>query len=246
MCTVLIRVDPTAPWPVVLGAIRDEFVDRAWDPPGRHWTGPWATFVGGRDRTAGGTWLAVDPSPARPAVAALLNGPPIEPLPDGAVRPTRGTLALSALAGEPLPAGDDLVAYARFHLLLATRSVAELWTWDGEQLAHRSLTGGAHIIVNAGLDAEEDPLVTHFTPALAALGPPALDDGSWGGWPPLLSGGGVAGDDPRALVKAKEIEGRAYGTTSGALVALAANGRTRYAFTAEPGDLTSWEPVATD
>jgi hypothetical protein len=244
VCTVLVRIDPGAPWPLLLGAIRDEFVDRSWDPPARHWAGPWATFVGGRDQTAGGTWLAVDPSPARPAVAALLNGPPMEPLADGGARPTRGSLALQALTGDPLPHGDDLARYARFHLLVATVTGADLWSWDGEHLQHRVLTPGAHIVVNAGLDAADDPLVPHFAPALAALDPPDLDHGSWGGWPELLTGEHLAGDDPRALVVAKEIEGRAYGTTSGALVALAADGRTRYDFTATPADASSWRPVS--
>jgi len=74
MCTVLLRLTPDGRWPVLLGAIRDEFADRPWDAPGAHWRGPWSALVGGRDRTAGGTWLAVDPSSDRPAVAALLNG----------------------------------------------------------------------------------------------------------------------------------------------------------------------------
>src|SRR2546423_13950956 len=69
MCTVLLRCTPGAPVPVILGAVRDEFVDRAWDAPAAHWGG---RLLGGRDRTAGGTWLAVDPD--RPAVAAVLNG----------------------------------------------------------------------------------------------------------------------------------------------------------------------------
>ncbi len=209
MCTVLVRIEPGAPWPLLLGAIRDEFVARSWDPPARYWTGPWATFVGGRDQTAGGTWLAVDPSAARPAVAALLNGPPMEPLADGGARPTRGSLALRALAGDPLPQGDELARYARFHLLVATVTGADLWTWDGEHLQHRALTAGADIVVNVGLDAADDPLVPHFAPALAALDAPDLDHGSWGGWPELLTGEHLPGDDPRALVVAKQIQGRA-------------------------------------
>ena len=243
MCTVLLRADPTGPWPVVLGAIRDEFVQRAWDPPGRHWSGPWAGFVGGRDRTAGGTWLAVDPSPDRPAVAALLNGLRRDPPPEGEVRPTRGDLALRVLAGDGLPEGDELAPYDRFHLLLATALGQELWSWDGEALAHHLLEPGAHIVVNAGLDAEVDPLVPHFTPLLAALPVPDLDAGSWGGWPDLLTGDGLAGDDERALIVAKVIEERAYGSTSGALVALSADGRCRYAFTATPTAPGTWASV---
>jgi len=41
----------------------------------------------------------------------------------------------------------------------------------------------------------------------------------------------------------KEIEGHRYGSTSGALVALSADGRVRYDFTATPADPTSWQPI---
>ena len=50
--------------PILLGAVRDEFVERPWDPPARHWDGAWAELIGGRDQQAGGTWLAVDPRAA--------------------------------------------------------------------------------------------------------------------------------------------------------------------------------------
>jgi hypothetical protein len=242
MCTVLLRVDPSARWPLQLGAVRDEFVDRAWDPPARHWPDAWSRFVGGRDRTAGGTWLAVDPSPVRPAVAALLNGFRRDPLPDGLARPTRGVLALRALAGEGLPDADALEPYDRFHLLLATAHRQELWTWDGERLVHVELEGGAHIVVNAGLDALVDPLVPHFQPLLEALDPRDLGDDGWGSWPHLLTGDGLPGDDEAALLVRKEIEGRTYGSTSAALVAIGAGG-LRYGFTASPGEPSSWTTI---
>lgn len=243
---MLLRSDPSARWPLLVGAIRDEFIGRAWDGPDRHWPERWATFVGGRDRVAGGTWLAVDPSPDRPAVAALLNGRPRDkdlPPAERPLRPTRGDLALRVLTGEPLPRGSDLAPYDRFHLLLATAERQELWTWDAEALAHQVLAPGDHIVVNAGLDTDADPLVPHFAPLLAAVPDPDLDAGDWGGWTALLAGDGLAGDDERALVVRKEIEGRAYGSTSGALVAVAADGRVRYDFSAAPGDAGTWVPV---
>ncbi|MFD0584066.1 NRDE family protein [Dactylosporangium darangshiense] len=70
MCTVLLRFDPDATWPVLIAAVRDEYLARPWEPPAEHWPGRF----GGRDSTAGGTWLAVDP--ARPSATALLNGFP--------------------------------------------------------------------------------------------------------------------------------------------------------------------------
>jgi uncharacterized protein with NRDE domain len=230
MCTVLLRLDPGAQRPILLGAVRDEFVERAWDPPARHWPGGWSHLVGGRDQVAGGTWLAVD-ARAR-GVAAVLNAGRRED--DGAgPRPTRGTLALRVLADEGLP--EDLSRYDRFHLLRATLDVSELWSWDGDDLSHQVLPPGDHIIVNAGLDTHTDPLVPHFAPLLAAT----PSDPS--AWIDLLAGDGLDPDDDRALLVRKEVEGRRYGSTSASLVALSPD-EVRYEFTATPAQ-PAWFPV---
>ncbi|WP_201845503.1 NRDE family protein [Myceligenerans indicum] len=59
MCTVLLRLDPAADWPLLLAAVRDEVADRPWEPPGEYWPQEAPGLVGGRDLLAGGTWLAV-------------------------------------------------------------------------------------------------------------------------------------------------------------------------------------------
>jgi hypothetical protein len=166
-------------------------------------------------------------------VAALLNAGKREEPEDGEPRPTRGSLALRILQ-EGLP--DDVRRYDRFHLLRVTLETAELWSWDGDDLSHRVLTPGDHIIVNAGLDSLEDPLVPHFAPLLAAA-PDDLD-----AWRGLLAGDGLDPDDDRALVVRKEIEGHLYGTTSGSLISLSPR-EVRYEFTATPADPTSWYEV---
>ncbi len=246
MCTVLLRFAPGTNWPVLLGAIRDEFADRAWDPPGSHWSAPWAGLLGGRDRTAGGTWLAVDPSARRPAVAALLNGARRPTLARG-TRPTRGTLALDALvSGGPADA-HAVTDHDGFHLLLATLERIELWSWDGQTLEHRALPPGDHIIVNLGVDTHADPLVPHFEPLLAALPSPRLDPGSssweaWEPWTDLLRGDGLDPADPRALLVRKEIDGRTYRSTSATLVGLSAHG-VRYDFSREPTGPLGWREV---
>lgn len=247
MCTVLLRVDPGARWPVLVGAIRDEFADRPWDPPAAHWDGPWAGLLGGRDREAGGTWLAVDPAPDRPAVAALLNGVR-RPLPAGGARPTRGTLALEVLASGQVPSGAEIDGYDGFHLVLATLDGAQVWSWDGEALRHQRLPPGDHIVVNLGLDAHDDPLVPHFLPLLRAMPEllPGPGDGSsgaaWGPWIDLLGGDGLDPEDPRALLVRRVIDGRTYASTSAALVGLRAGG-VRYDFSADPLDEAAWHPV---
>jgi hypothetical protein len=239
VCTVLLRFAPGMPWPVLVGAIRDEFVDRAWDPPAEHW--PPSPAIGGRDRLAGGTWLAADRSGA--SVAALLNGP-ILPPPASGVRPSRGQLPLDAVAGKPLPA--DVSAYDGFHLLVATPLSVELHSWDGKALVSINVTPGDHVIVNDGLDAASDPLVPHFQPLLAATAVPPLDAestvDSWGDWVKLLNGDGLDPGDPRALVVRRELIGKTYGSTSATLVALGA-ARLRYDFNASPGSSSGWYPV---
>jgi len=246
MCTVLLRFDPGARWPVLLGAIRDEFADRPWDPPGRHWDGEWSHLLGGRDRTAGGTWLAVDPTAKRPAVAALLNGTR-RPPPEAGTRPTRGTLALEVLTSGRIPADNELADYDGFHLVLATLEGVEVWSWDGDALAHHQVPAGDHIIVNLGVDTDEDPLVPHFAPLLTKLADPLLTPRAstleaWEPWTDLLAGDGLDPADPRALIVRREIEGKTYGSTSATLVALSPEG-VRYDFNGEPTNLAAWFEV---
>jgi uncharacterized protein with NRDE domain len=168
VCTVLLRFAPGDPWPLRLGAVRDEFADRAWDPPAAHWGD---RLLGGRDRVAGGTWLAVDPD--RPAVAAVLNGPRL-PVPDDGVRPSRGGLPLAALRGGY--AHDD--RYDGYHLVLGTTTGVTVWSWDGDELVIRELPPGDHLIVNQGLGG---------TSLLSTV-----DD--WPSWRRVLAGNGLLVD----------------------------------------------------
>jgi hypothetical protein len=243
VCTLLLRFSPEAAWPVVAGAVRDEFVERAWDPPGRHWDGTRSCLVGGRDRAAGGTWLAVDPE--RRALAALLNGVRLPAPADGAVRPTRGTLALEALLSGG-PSEDDIRDHDGFHLVLATCGGVDVWSWDGEALVHRMLDPGDHILVNGGVD-KGAALIPHTAPLMAALPTPEPAPGvppeqAWGPWLDLMAGGGLPPDDERALIVRREVEGRTYGSTSATLVALALTA-VRYDFTADPTDPATWREV---
>src|SRR5690606_21438838 len=103
VCTVIVGFAPDADVPVMLAGVRDEFLARPWLPPGRHWPDR-PGLIGGLDRQAGGTWLAVDP--AAPRAAALLNGRGV--LARDEARRSRGELPLYAVtAGEP-PAEPDL------------------------------------------------------------------------------------------------------------------------------------------
>jgi Transport and Golgi organisation 2 len=247
MCTAIVSIEPGAP--LLLAGVRDELVDRAWEPPGRHWPDH-PGLIGGRDLLAGGTWLAVAPQARR--VACVLNGR--GRMAPGAARRTRGVLPLEAAEDGKLDR-SGLAEFDPFHLLSAEPGAAVLWSWDGESLTERALGAGLHIVVNSGLDdaagafaEHERARLGHFLPRLRAAarpspGPDGPAELAWGAWLPLLSGDGLKTDDPRALIVRHDLgDGRTYGTTSISLVALSPDG-VRYDFTAVPGDPLAWRRV---
>jgi hypothetical protein len=248
MCTAILGLGPDGT--VLLAGVRDEFTQRAWQPPAYHWPDRPA-LIGGRDERAGGTWLAL--APAVPRVACILNGRG-QPAPE-AIRHSRGELPLRAAVGEPLdPAG--LAAFDPFKLLVAEPGRVELLDWDGENYRRRHLPPGLHLVVNSGLAGELRPdageheieRIAWFQPRLTGLPLPQPKPGvsvedAWGSWLPLLNGAGLPPGDPHALIVRRDLgDGRIWGTTSISLIALTPDG-LRYDFTATPGDPAAWYPV---
>lgn len=252
MCTAIVDVDPTSAFPVLLAGVRDEFHDRSWLPPGRHWL-RYPNLIGGQDLLAAGTWLAVDPATARAAL--VLNGWGV--LAPQASRASRGDLALRFAAGESL---EDLPLerYDPFHLVCATIDEVFLLSWDGRGTQRRTLGEGLHVVVNSGLEgadsvdgpgvAEMAARIKFFRPQLAAAARPqpaahAATEAAWGPWLPLVDGAGLAGDDERALLVRRRLGERTWGTTSVSLVALRRDGGVRYDFNGDPGDPDGWVAV---
>ncbi|GLZ15999.1 hypothetical protein Acsp04_62340 [Actinomadura sp. NBRC 104425] len=255
MCTAIVSFDPSSPVPVLLVGVRDEFLARAWEPPGRHWPDR-PGLVGGRDRRAGGTWLAVDPAAAR--AATVLNGRGRD-APEAA-RHSRGELPLRT-AADGKPDGLDPALFDPFHLLCAEPDAVRLWSWDGVELVERALGPGLHMVVNNGLegrhrrgdghaddgDRHMAARLAHFRPRLAAAPRPEPRDGTaaqaWGAWLEIAEGAGLPRTDPRALLPLVELPGTGvWGTTSVSLVALRADG-VRYDFSPAPGDPGAWTRI---
>jgi hypothetical protein len=253
MCTVVVDIDPRSPAPVLLIGVRDEFLDRPWLGPDRHWPRR-PDLVGGQDLRAAGTWLAVHPGV--PRAACVLNGHGAAA--SDSARLTRGELPLRLAADGAL--GDlDPVRYDPFHLLCATPDATRLWSWNGERLTERELGPGLHVIVNSGLEGADDPdgpgaeemqaRIDHFRPLLAKARRPEPVAGAgstrtaWGDWFPLAGGSGLDPSDPRALLVRRTFDAQAWGTSSVSLVALARDA-ARYDFCAAPLDPhPAWSPV---
>jgi hypothetical protein len=255
MCTVVIDVDPADPNPVLLAGIRDEFHDRAWIGPGRHWPDH-PGLIGGQDLVAGGTWLAA--APDVPRVACILNGRGA--LADARRRLSRGDLPLR-FAEDGSLAGVEYDRYDPFHLVCAGLDDVRIVSWNGVEAIEQTLPSGLHLIVNSGLEGQDptegpgsqdmNARLEHFRPLLQRAPRPAPGEQAdtaeaWGSWLPLIDGDGLLVDDQRALVLRREFGGKAWGTTSVSLVALRREGGLRYDFSATPGVAEAWRRVDVD
>ncbi len=248
MCTIVLLRRPGHPWPLVLGANRDEMADRPWCAPARHWP-EHPHVVAGRDEMGGGTWLGVNDAGVVAAVANRRSS--LGPAPD---KRSRGELPLAALAyGTAAEAAEALgelpaTAYRPFNLVVADHQGA-FW------LRHRGEAGGIErFLVPAGLsmltagdlDDPSSPRTRAYLPRFRTAAPPDPERGDWRAWEALLGARERAEpDDPTAAMTIVTATG--FGTVSSSLIAVraapAGRGRLVWRFAPGPPDRTAYEPV---
>lgn len=171
ICLIAFHFDPGAPRSLLLAANRDEFHSRPSEPA--HW---WADppILAGRDRHAGGTWLAVSRGGR---VAAVTN---VRELAAESGPRSRGELPVAFCAG-----AEDAAAFAHrvlsrgadyggFNLLVYDGG--ELWWASNRAAAPERVAPGIHALSNHLLDTPW-PKVQAMRAALADCDP-AADDGT--------------------------------------------------------------------
>jgi hypothetical protein len=217
MCTVVCRWQPGAAAagqaPVQMLALRDELSSRAYDLPDTWWPQQ-PDVVGGRDRTAGGTWCVTDV--ATSATGVVLNRPERRVAAPGA--PSRGVLPLLAVQhGEQWVDHVDVGPMASFNLVLVSPAHACWWSFDGSTVQHQELGAGTHMFTPLGLRSEIDPRLLAAAPAAdpEATGPV---DELWGSWLAVVRTA-VPGTGPTDLVVQREFDGDSYETVFGQLIA---------------------------
>jgi hypothetical protein len=235
MCTVILLRRPNADWPLLLAANRDERLDRAWDPPAEFWPG----IIGGRDRLAGGSWMAMN---RHGVIASVLNR--VGSLgPDPAKR-SRGDLPMLALEGASAAeaAGRigalDAGLWRPFNMVLADAATA--WFIAGLGAGRPEVTAlgeGVSMITAHPPNDRASPRTARHLPRFQAAAPPSPPD--WGAWPALLADS--AGATAEAL-NVPPIGG--FGTLCSSLVALGAMGARHWLFAPGPPDRAEFAPVA--
>jgi hypothetical protein len=250
VCTLVFLFRPGHAWPAIVGANRDEMIDRPWQPPARHWPDR-PEVVAGRDELAGGSWLGINDFGV---VAGVLNR-------HGSLGPapgqrSRGELVLEALdhadaraAAEALAAIEPK-AYRTFNLIVADNRDA-FWLRHADPSGTLPVTllpvpAGLSMIASGDLDDPETPRIQRYRPLFAAAAPPDPGRGEWSSWERLLLDESPDGEngEPGAM---RFVTGRGFGTVSSALIAIPAIERPDlkpvFRFAAHRPDAAPWRDV---
>jgi hypothetical protein len=225
VCTVVVRWSAGRPAQIL--ALRDELTTRDFDDPAAWWP-EFPGVVGGRDRTAGGTWCAT--SIETGTTALVLNRPEKRLGDPGAA--SRGVLPLLGVQH-----GADWVSHVRlegmasFALVLAASDRLTTWLFDGERLTSTDQPEGTHMVTSGGPeDRKADRWLQRFADA-------DFPDG----WRALVEAAPPA-DDPAALVVRHEEEGLVYATVFGEVID-AVPGRLHLEYSRRPWLPDDWTDV---
>ncbi|MDJ0946692.1 MAG: NRDE family protein [Kiloniellales bacterium] len=224
MCTLILLFRPAHPWPLILGANRDEMRDRPWRAPGRHWPER-PEVMAGLDLLGGGSWLGLNS--ATGLVAAILNRRgSLGPQPG---KRSRGELVLRALDAESArAAAAELAAispadYRSFNLVVADRRDAVWLRHLGPEATRgpeaHPLPPGLTLLTAGDRNDPSSPRIRRYLPRLEAAAAPDPGTGDWAAWQAILADrGDPGGADPMAAMNLGLASG--FGTVSSSLIAL--------------------------
>lgn len=237
MCTVITLIRPGQDWPVILAANRDERLDRDWDLPAEHWRDH-PGVIGGRDRSAGGTWMAMN---RHGVVAAVLNRPGT--LGPAVGKRSRGELPLIAAMQDTAASAVTAITAANasewrgFNLVLADASGAFFVRGVGHGAPQASaLPDGLSMVTAHDPNDPDSPRVARHLPRFAAA--PAPRPGDWRAWTDLLADrSGQAGEQLNVVPRG------GFGTVCSSLVALPRDGSPIWLFAPGAPHETRFAPL---
>jgi hypothetical protein len=220
MCTLVILRRPSHRWPVLIGANRDEMVERPARPPGRHWPDR-PEVTAGLDLFAGGSWLGINDWGV---AAAILNRTgSLGPAPG---RRSRGELVLEALdhadavAAAAALSALDPDSYRSFNLIVAdSRDGFWLRHAGDRRIEVHPIKEGLSLIAAGDLDDPGTRRLELALPRFRAAPVPDPERGDWRSWEELLAcDEAPPGEGAEAALRFRTARG--FATVSSALLAL--------------------------
>ena len=211
---------PGRDWPVLIGANRDEMIDRSARLPARHWDDR-DNVVAGQDELAGGTWLALNDDRI---VAAILNRrDSLGPDPD---KRSRGELPLEACDHAEAREATKALAllepssYRSFNMIVADTCEAFWIKSDGHLITTAPIPEGLSMITSHDLNSTVDSSRIRFHLDRFRRAPhPKPDADDWDAWKALL---GSRETEPGASFRgAMNVNtDHGFGTVSSSLIGL--------------------------
>ena len=252
MCTVVILRRPDHPWPLILGANRDEQISRPWQAPARHWEDR-PEVVAALDEMAGGSWMGINDWGV--VVCILNRRGTLGPQDD---KRSRGEIVLEALDHEGAVAAAEALAhldgraYRGFNLIIADNRDAYWLKLDeaqGPEVTVSEIPEGLSILTASDLNDPTSEQIQAFLPRFSTAPVPDPGVNDWAAWQSLM-GARAENGSPFAAMCFRTDKG--FGTSSSALVALpsadnAMNNPTDgpvWLFAPGPPDEAPFEPVA--
>ena len=156
MCTLLLWKRRHPRYSLIAAANRDEFLDRPATGPTRLSDDP--LIVGGRDLTAGGTWLAVNEAGILVALTNRRGAGSHDPS-----RRSRGRLVLEVATSQSMADASERLThidarlYNPFIIVAADASTAMVASGGSGGLNVTTISDGAHAVTNWDLDSEATP-----------------------------------------------------------------------------------------
>ena len=231
MCTLAVYVGCFHDHPLIVAANRDEAYARPSQPPVLLRADAPRAF-GGRDVTAGGTWLGVNEAGL---VAGVLNRQVRHPR-DATLR-SRGQLCLDLLAcgradqAAAIAAREPAGRYNPFNLLLADGGGAFVASQAaGEAPRVERLERGRHLLTNLDVDDPRCPRIGASHAGFAATGEAFAADGDVDALVARLAtrlADHTTAFDPRGP-GALCVHGDGYGTRSSTIIVRTADGHMRW------------------
>jgi uncharacterized protein with NRDE domain len=222
MCTLVILRRPEHDWPVIIGANRDEMIDRPAKPPARHWPDR-PEVVAGLDLLAGGSWFGLNDWGV---AAAVLNR-------TGSLGPAAGVRSRGELVLEALDHADavdaaaalsylDPASYRSFNLIIADNRDGFWVRHTGRgRIEARPLAEGLSVIAAGDVDELTTPRLALARPRFLRAPPPDPERDEWTAWQDLLGDAAAPpGAPPEAAMRFRTPNG--FATVSSALIALPA------------------------
>lgn len=252
MCTVVLLRRPDHRWPLLMGANRDEQMDRPWQPPGRHWPDR-PDVIAGLDELGGGSWLGIN---EMGVTACILNRRGTLGPQDG--KRSRGEIVLDALDHEDaVVAAESLnhldgAAFRDFNLVIADNRDAfwlKLDTAQSTSVSVIPIPEGYSMFTAGDMNDTANDRIARFLPQFEEAPVPEPDEENWTAWQALLSTGSDT-SDPSVAMCFRTRSG--FGTSSSALIALPSPeaaladplAKASLLFSEGPPDSVPYQPVS--